>query len=281
MSARTVLAHLSDLETAPSLLSAALSMARASNGHILGLVVLPPVIVLTSGTPGQPDPIIIDTQRRYAQQLAEQMKERLAATLAQSGCTGEIVVADAADSTPAQVLLDHAVAADFVVVRHAAEGWVRFETADAPDSVALACGRPVVVIPDEFTGAHFARRALIAWDGSREAARALFDALPLLMAAAAVQFEWVAPEDDPYLAFGLQPADVAAMLARHGITCELKSVQRPRGLTGQTILQAAAEFQADLLVMGCYGHSRLLEFVLGGVSRHVLEHATIPVLLSH
>ncbi len=281
MSPNTVIVHLTHIASAPRLLSVALEMARPAKGHVIGLVILPPLVVLPAGTPGQADPIVIDKQRQHTRDLATAIAPVLATTLAASGCTGEVAVVDAADETPGSVLLDRAMTADLVVVSRYPAGWSRLETSDAPDSLALGCGRPVVVVPDQPASTPFGRRVLLAWDGGREAARALFDALPLLQSADAVHIAWIAPENDPYLAFGLQPSDVAATLGRHGIACEARAVQRPRGMAGRALLEAAAEFRADFLVMGCYGHSRLLEFVLGGVSRHVLEHATIPVLLSH
>lgn len=282
MSPKTVLVHLTDCASAPRLLAAALDIARAGRGHIVGLVVLPPAILVPAGTPGQADPIIIDAPRRSAQDLVTALEPILAATISSSGCTGSIEIADASDQTPARVMLDRAMTADIAVVGRTSAGWSRLEAdAIAPDSIALGCGRPVLVMPDQPSPGGLGRRALIAWDGSSEAARAVFDALPILKSAAAVRIVWVAPENDPYLAVGLQPADAVAMLARHGVHCDACSVQRPRGLTGRTILEAASEFRADLLVMGCYGHSRLLEFVLGGASRYVLENATIPLLLSH
>lgn len=281
MSPATVIVHLTSLVTAQRLLAAAHEIARPANGHIIGLVILPPVIIIPAGTPGQADPIVIDDQRRRGQELPGAIGPILAATLAGSGCTGEIVLADAGDETTASVLLERGMSADIVVVDRPPNGWSRLETTEAPDTLALGCGRPVVVVPDQPAGARFGRRVLVAWDGSREAARAVFDAVPILRSAEAVRLVWIAPENDPYLALGLQPSDVAAMLGRHGILCETQSVQRPRGMAGRALLESAADFRADLFVMGCYGHSRLLEFVLGGVSRHVLEHATIPVLLSH
>ena len=75
--------------------------------------------------------------------------------------------------------------------------------------------------------------------------------------------------------------DICAALARHGVKCEATEVAHPHTGVGRTLLARAAEYGSDLLVMGCYGHSRLREFVLGGASRHVLEHMTIPVLMSH
>lgn len=281
MTPNSILVHLTDLASAERRLSAALDIARPGKGHVIALVILPPVIVIPAGTPGQADPIVIDAQRQRARDLAAAVGPLLASTLAATGCTGEVAVADAADETPEQTLLDRARTADLVIVGRSDTGWSRLETADAPDSLALECGRPVVVMPDQSASSPFGRRIMIAWDGGREAGRALFDAMPLLEHADAVRVVWIAPEDDPYLAFGLQLADVVAMLGHHGISCETHTVQRPHGLAGRALLEAATEFRADLLVMGCYGHSRLLEFVLGGVSRHVLEQATLPVLLSH
>ena len=76
--------------------------------------------------------------------------------------------------------------------------------------------------------------------------------------------------------------DICVALAPHGVKCEATEVAHPRSGVGRTLLVRAAEYGSDLLVMGCYGHSRLREFVLlGGASRHVLDHMTIPVLMSH
>ena len=127
----------------------------------------------------------------------------------------------------------------------------------------------------------FGKKVLVAWNARREAARAVFDALPLLQQAQEVKVIWVNPQDEGGVASDVPAGDICAALARHGVKCEATEVARPQTNVGRTLLMRAAEYGSDLLVMGCYGHSRLREFVLGGASRHVLDHMTIPVLMSH
>ena len=109
----------------------------------------------------------------------------------------------------------------------------------------------------------------------------MFDALPLLQQADEVKVVWVNPQDEGAASADVPAGDICAALARHGVKCEATEVARPQAGVGRTLLMRAAEHGSDLLVMGCYGHSRLREFVLGGASRHVLDHMTIPVLMSH
>jgi nucleotide-binding universal stress UspA family protein len=143
--------------------------------------------------------------------------------------------------------------------------------------VVLAAGRPVLFVP---TGAApgVGRRIAVAWDGSREAARAVADALPLLAGAEKVWVLLVRPR----VAAGEEPpgADVAHHLGRHGAKVELVRIDE-EGDTGALLLRRSAALGADLLVMGAYGHSRLRDLVLGGATRTVVERARLPVLMSH
>jgi nucleotide-binding universal stress UspA family protein len=131
-----------------------------------------------------------------------------------------------------------------------------------PEEIVLSCGRPVLVVPYAGSFAGIGRRVLIAWNGSREAARALHDAMFLLAGAEAVT---VIEIDPP--APGI--AAPAASAASGDIGVE------------DLLLSRASDLGADLLVMGAYGHSRMREFVLGGVSRSIFRHMTVPVLMAH
>jgi nucleotide-binding universal stress UspA family protein len=122
---------------------------------------------------------------------------------------------------------------------------------------------------------------LVAWNARREAARAVFDALPLLQRAKEVKVVWVNPQSEGELARDVPAADICTALARHGVKCEATQAVQPHSNVGRTLLMQAKDYGADLLVMGCYGHSRLREFVLGGASEYVLRHMTVPVLMSH
>ena len=149
-----------------------------------------------------------------------------------------------------------------------------------PQEIVLGCGRPVLVIPYAGDFADIARRVLVAWNGSREAARALHDAMPLLEGTEAVVIEI----DPPAAGAGpptVPAAAVAAALTRRGISATAETTTAGDIGVENLLLSRAADLSADLLVMGAYGHSRLREFVLGGVSRGIFRHMTVPVLMAH
>lgn len=152
-----------------------------------------------------------------------------------------------------------------------------------PSRFVLEVSRPVLFTPHGFpAGADF-DHVMVAWKGSRESTRALFDALPFLLAAKRVTLLNVRREASPWPEGGPVPApDVLALLRRHGVDARL--VENIGGEDpGSWLLARATDMEdpADLLVAGAYGHSRLSELVLGGVTRTLLEQMTLPVLLSH
>ena len=151
--------------------------------------------------------------------------------------------------------------------------------AQVPEDVVLSAGRPALVVPYIGAGEEIGKRVLIAWDGGREAARAVNDALPLLEKAEFVAVLVVNPSQG---AHGEEPgADIALHLARHGIAVEAQHIEVRDLSTGNALLSRLADEAIDLLVMGAYGHSRLREMVLGGVTREVFQQMTVPVLMSH
>lgn len=151
-----------------------------------------------------------------------------------------------------------------------------------PEYVALYAGRPALVLPHAGTRGRLDQHAIVAWDGSRAATRAISDALPLLGASKLVTVAVFNPERE-YGVYGAQPgADIALFLARHDVQVELlqqtTSAAQP---IGDALLSLIADRDADLLVMGAYGHARWQEILLGGVTRTVLQSMTVPVLMSH
>jgi nucleotide-binding universal stress UspA family protein len=152
---------------------------------------------------------------------------------------------------------------------------------EAIGSALFGTGRPVLVVPHTGGPWHPGGRALVAWNGRREAVRAIHDALPLLAGTREVVVLTVAPERGEGGDRGLPDADMAAHLARHGLNVTLRSVPDAGVGVSETLLNEAADFGAGLLVMGGYGHSRLRELVFGGVTRSILAHATLPVLIAH
>ena len=153
-----------------------------------------------------------------------------------------------------------------------------------PDYVILNSARPVLVLPRTDaapgTAPGAARTVLVAWDGGKEAARALTAALPLLCRASAVTIAALAGPDAGAAELESQRPDLLRFLGHHGITPHML-VREPRRDPAHDLLDLAAELHCGLLVMGCFGHSKLRELCLGGVSRPVLADAGMPVLLAH
>ena len=147
-----------------------------------------------------------------------------------------------------------------------------------PSEVVLAAGRPCLLVPYVGEIATLGRRVLVAWNGTREAARALHDALFLIDGAEAVSVLEIDPiggADD------LRAADAVAALARRGVAATAETAVSDGMPIADVILSRAADVTADLLVLGAWGHSRLRECVLGGASRGILSEMTVPVLMSH
>ena len=154
-------------------------------------------------------------------------------------------------------------------------------TGPRPEQVVLASGRPVLVVP--YAG-HFdklGRRVVIGWNATREAARAVGDAMPLLAAAEVVTVLTIDAREAPRGHGELPGADISRHLARHGVKAQVEQTVLADLSVGDVLLSRAADLGADLLVMGAYGHSRFRELLLGGATRTLLQSMTIPVVMSH
>jgi nucleotide-binding universal stress UspA family protein len=188
----------------------------------------------------------------------------------------------AATGFPVDVAAVQARYADLVVL-----GQLDPEDAQAPvnspppEDIALSVGRPTLVIPYVGSYRPIGRHALIAWDASREATRAVNDAIPLLATATTVTVLTVDPAIGRTEHGEVPGTDIALHLARHGVKAQVeKTVSGGVGI-GDVLLSRASDLGADLLVMGAYGHSRVRELVLGGATRTVLMSMTLPVFMSH
>ncbi len=174
------------------------------------------------------------------------------------------------------VMMRHAIAMDLVIM-----GAPQSESADiAFEGALFRSGRPILLIPPQFRGEWVGKRVLIGWKPKREAARALADAAPFLQAADTAAVVTVDSERETYGA--ASGAEIAALLRRKGVKAELRAVATAEGESAEDkLLAEAASMGADLIVIGGYGHSRLREFVFGGVTRSLSRHSPIPVLMSH
>lgn len=149
------------------------------------------------------------------------------------------------------------------------------------EDLLLDSGRPVLVVPHAGRFATPGERVLVAWNASREAARAVNDALPLLEKAAAVTVLVVDPKIGVERHGQVPGADIAVHLARHGVEVSVEQAHASGVAVADVILNRVADWGADLVVMGGYGRARLREIVLGGASRDMLQRMTVPVLMSH
>lgn len=180
----------------------------------------------------------------------------------------------------AAMVLDHGRSADLIVAGQADPDWNLSPLMDFPERLALESGRPVVVVPYAGRYSEIGHNVVIAWKAARESARAVFDALPLLQAANKVHILEIKEHADQVDALA-PDTTIAASLARHGIKPTVLTSVAADISVGDDILSRLSDLDADLLVMGAYGHSRMRELVFGGVTRHIFRHMTVPTFFSH
>jgi nucleotide-binding universal stress UspA family protein len=150
-----------------------------------------------------------------------------------------------------------------------------------PEDIVVAAARPIIAIPYVGTFETVGRRALVAWDGTREAVRAVNDALPLLANAEAVTVMFVGAQETSLGQHRPSLERIVRHLLRHGIAAKPEETLQGGIAISDILLSRAADLAADLIVAGAYHHSQLREALIGGVSRELLEHMTVPVLMSH
>jgi nucleotide-binding universal stress UspA family protein len=166
--------------------------------------------------------------------------------------------------------------ADLTVVPHP-EAAEDASSSDALHAVLFDSGRPVLVAPQRVPAEQrIGTRICLAWNGTAESASAVLSALPWLRRAEAVRILAA----DEYQRRGPAAQDLAGYLALHGVMAEIATFRPVDREVGAGLLRAAREFGADLLAMGAYSHSRLRQLLLGGVTRHVLEHASLPIMMN-
>jgi nucleotide-binding universal stress UspA family protein len=186
------------------------------------------------------------------------------------------------DDEPGFALLMQSRYADLVVLSRDSEPDPALPVRERglPEHVTLHGVRPVLVVPDDYQDQPIPGTAVVGWDGSMQAIRAIEGALPLLQGAGSVKLALINPDQLSEL-HGEEPgADMALYLARQGVRVDV-IVERTRSTTGAALIGMARSTGAGLLVAGAYGHSRYREWILGGATRELLERAPVPLLLAH
>jgi nucleotide-binding universal stress UspA family protein len=286
MDYKTILVHVDDSVQSAARAGAAAAIALRCDAHVIGAALSGVSRFLYQTMPIEAnDP----TLALHLDFLRERARDALALFSRQMEKAGTVshegMLVD--DEAGAGISL-HARAADLVVVGQAEQGHAAPPLlADFPAYVVIHSGRPVLLLPFGTQAWDPGRRVLVSWDASREAARALQLALPLLARAESVTIAVFDTRSGNRTVADATAADPVAFLARHGIRAELSvvPVEQKRGHrrheVGEALLMLAGDKSSDLLVMGAYGHSRFRETILGGATRTVLEGMTIPVLMAH
>ena len=275
---KTILVHCNDRRRLPRLLDPAVHLSAAFGAQLIGVSVSPPIMAIPAGMPGTPDTIVIDERAKAYRAENSAMKAAFEEVAAAQNIAAEWRQEDAGGGTVTRIVTRHARCADLVIASQAASD-SNVCSLDVPDRLAMESGRPVLIIPNGGSLQPVFNRVVVGWTARREATRAMFDALPLLKRADKVTVLEVDPE--PLQEAMEYRTAACATLTRHGVICEADVAVSSHGNAGDALLAYCERTKADLLIMGCYGHSRLREFVLGGTSRRLLAGMTLPVLMSH
>jgi nucleotide-binding universal stress UspA family protein len=282
MAAKSLLVHLNDERRLPAVMQTAISVATSQDAHLQGLVLLPPAMIVATAE----DVVDVSAfhRERYLAEVAR-MKAAFTSALEGSGVSASWHEVDCRTERPfadaGSVAVDFAHCADLVIAAAGDPSWPLSDILDLEVRLVMESGRPVLIVPQKTLPQTLGKRIVLAWNGRREAARAAFDALPFLLAAESVTVLTINPQDDLDTAGDVPAADICAALARHGVHCAASQSTTHGENVGRTLLAAVKRQGADMLVMGCYGHSRLRELVLGGASRHIFDHIDVPVLMAH
>ena len=283
MTFKTILVSLNHEKRVAALVSAAAVIARRTDAHVIGLYVMPPLFMPS-------DVILPMGSEFYQQQISEHHAQSARIKKRFEELThGESFVAEwriqgdarSAYGTVADGVVQQSRSAELVIVSQACDGIAPPMLTDIPQRVALESGRPVLVVPVKWSPCEFGHDIAIAWNDSREASRATFDAVPLMRNAKTVRLLTIGETTDDDGTTTMTATDIASTLARHGLKVDVEAIDDNSRNVGPAILARVVSDRADLLVMGAYGHSRMREFILGGATRDMLKSMTVPVLMSH
>jgi nucleotide-binding universal stress UspA family protein len=280
MSYRTVLVSLNELRRLDEIIAAAVKLGRTFEAHLQGVFVIPrPPFYLSLGIAGIAD--AFEAQHRYFRDNAERARDRFETALAREGVKGSVEIVDSQDTLIWNELVERAVACDLVLVSQTRRDVEKGVEDYYAEEIIMRSGRPVIVLP--FSGKadlDFGEIA-IGWNGKREAARAVFDSLPILSVAKKVRILTIAEASTQPDQLEKSAERLAGTLQRHGVRCELERLEAEKGSAARQLLQHAGLIGAGLTVMGAYGHTRSREYVFGGATFEMLLAMQRPVLMAN
>jgi nucleotide-binding universal stress UspA family protein len=264
-------------ETGGSAGDYAVSVAAALEAHIAGIAFIYDAVIPVSST-GYIPAEVIETQQADSQAAAKAAADQFTAAAARAGVSAESLMLGASFAGSGDQFGRIARRYDLAIVGQAEPKITSVEEMIA-ETTLFESGRPVIVVPYIQKAPLKLDRVMVCWDGSRPAARAIADAMPLLQRSGQVEVVIVANERGKQ--DEIAGADMGQHLARHGLKVDVKRIAGGDIDVADALLSHVADSGADFMVMGGYGHSRLREFVLGGVTDGILRAMTLPVLMSH
>jgi len=255
----------------------AVSVAAALEAHLTGVAFIYDPVVPISGA-GYIPAEVIETQRDDSEAAAEAAIKSFTAAADQAGVSAEPVMTSASLAGAGDQFARMARRFDLAIVGQSQPEISSMEQIIG-ETTLFESGRPMIIVPYIQKAPFKTDNVMICWDGSRTAARAVADAIPIIGNRSRVEIVIVANERGKQ--DEIEGADIGQHLARHGLKVDVHRISGGNIDVGDALLSHAADSGADLMVMGGYGHSRLREFVLGGATRSIFESMTVPVLLSH
>ncbi|MBI2720083.1 MAG: universal stress protein [Rhizobiales bacterium] len=280
MTYKTILVSLNEIGRLSQVVAAASELGRSMGAHISGLYVIPAVQVYPS-VGFEAAPQVFEGNRTFFKDNAAKVREAFEVAMKRDGLNSDFHAIDARTPLIADEVIASGRSADAILVSATNPDEVTGVERDFVEQVIMGAGRPVIILPAKGEVKLLLSDIVVGWDGGREAARAAFDALPLLKAAKTVRIVRADPQKDPSLRGAVPGADLAETLARHGVKSETQGFPTEGYDAGQALMRCADDCGAGLIVMGAYGHSRLTEFIFGGATRFVLTRLNRPVLMSH
>ncbi len=279
MSIKSILLLLDDSAACEKRMTVSFELARRFEAHLTGLYVIPTPSIIY-GAPHAPVSEI-ESEVQRSQERGEASIAAFEAMAQKEGISAEHRLVNAMGEAVSDVAALHGRYADLLVLGQNDPNDLRSLGIGVVESTLLGSGRPSLFVPYIGVLSPMLDHVIVAWDASQESTRAVHDALPFLVHAKQVTVLVINPRIGPD-GHGEQPgADIATALARHGVDVTVQEDQVDRIAIGEAVLSRISDLQGGMLVMGAYGHARLRELILGGVTDTILREMTVPVLMSH
>ncbi|MEM9105855.1 MAG: universal stress protein [Pseudomonadota bacterium] len=278
MAYKTILVVLRDPDDCKHVLDTALYLTEQHDSHLIGLHAEPAIRATFAAPIEIPDASMFEADQADIDARMEAVSVEFREKCERAGVSWEWRPMRSVTGESAASALSSARCADVVVVRQQEEE--KEEDFFDVETLVLEGGRPVLFVPYVGRTSLAIDKALVAWNGSREAARAVFDALPLLKATSSVEVLTIDAEENPEQSKSMAGAEIAAVLTRHGIEVTIKSEISDNLPPAAVIQNRMSDTGSDLLVMGGYSKSRLREYLFGGVTRTMLKSMPNLTLMS-